>query len=234
MALFLLMIPLATAEITGFINDYAGILSDADKQQIEPILKGLYDQDLAEFAVVTVPNLEGRDIEGYAWELAEGKLGKKDKNNGLLLLVAVEDRQYRFEVGRGLEPVLPDGKIGRIGRNYLVENFRAGNYGEGIKEAVLAVQAVITEDNASEYYVQETPPVNKYAAIAVLIFFLMFIIIMISAIKHAKKHGRSDADFFFAAWLAGNMLRGKGGGFGGGFGGFGGGSFGGGGAGGGW
>jgi len=234
--MLLMIIPIASAiGITGFINDHAGILTDADKQQIEPILQGLYDQDLAEFSVVTVPSLEGRDIEGYAFELAEGRLGKKDKNNGLLLLVALEDRKYRFEVGRGLEPILPDGKIGRVGRTYLVENFKQEEYGKGVKEAVLAVQAILTENAQSEYYVSEVDPeAQKWAMIGMiiaLVMFTLFIIIIIKAAKHGKKRG--DSDYFWAALIAGNMMRGKGG-FSGGFGGFGGGSFGGGGASGGW
>ncbi|MBW3018747.1 TPM domain-containing protein [Candidatus Woesearchaeota archaeon] len=232
--IILLLLPcvFAQIELTGYVNDYAGIISYADKLELEQICKQLQDSGTAEFAIVTVPSLEGRDIEGYAWELAEGKLGKKDKNNGLLLLVALDDRQYRFEVGRGLEPVLPDGKIGRIGRTYLVENFKNEEYGKGIKEAVLAVQAVLTEDAESEYYVTETVS-QKWALvgmIVVFVMFILFIIVVINAAKHSKKRG--DSDYFWAALIAGNMMRGRGG-FGG-FGGFGGGSFGGGGAGGGW
>jgi uncharacterized protein len=229
--ILLLILPVVSAvEITGFINDEAEILTDAERQQIEPILQGLYDQDLAEFAIVTVNSLDGRDIGGYAFELAEGKLGKKDKNNGLLLLVALKDRKYRFEVGRGLEPVLPDGKIGRIGRTYLVENFRAGQYGNGIREAVLAVQAILTQDAESEYYVQAVNPNAAIGGIVMLIIFILFIIVIV---KSSKKGKRGASDYFLAALMAGSMMRGRGG-LGGGFGGFGGGGFGGGGAGGGW
>src|SRR3989338_5150308 len=81
-------------QITGFINDYANIISPEQKLQIEPILKGLYDDNIAEFSIVTINNLEGRDIEGYTLELAQGKLGDTEKNNGLLLLVSLQDRKY--------------------------------------------------------------------------------------------------------------------------------------------
>jgi len=116
---FLLLAPLVSAvSIEGYVNDYANILS-SESSEIESILKSLHTQGSAEFAIVTINSLEGRDIDGYAFELAEGKLGDKEKNNGLLLLVSLEDRKYRFEVGRGLEPVLPDIIVGRIGRIFL-------------------------------------------------------------------------------------------------------------------
>lgn len=229
--LILLPIVIAQTEITGYINDKADILSNEEEQQIEQIAKQLYDTGRAQYAIATVQSLEGRDIEGYAYEMAEGVLGEKEKNNGLLLLVALKDRKYRFEVGRGLEPVLPDIIMGRIGREYLVENFRAEEYGKGILEASRAVQARLNEQVDSEYYVKEDNQMITW--IGTLMFITVILIIITIAI--ARK-GRSDDDYFWAALMAGSLMgRGRsGGGFSGGFGGFGGGSFGGGGASGGW
>ena len=82
------------------MNDHANILGD-EKQQIEQVAQQLYDADLAQIAIVTIDSLDGQSIEDVAFKLAEGKLGTQDKDNGLLLLIAVEDRAYRFEVGRG-------------------------------------------------------------------------------------------------------------------------------------
>ncbi len=95
-------------QIKGFVNDYANIISPDYKSKIEGALTQLYDSKAAEFSIVTIESLEGKDIESYALNVAQGKLGDKEKNNGLLLLVAVKDRKYRFEVGRGLEPILND------------------------------------------------------------------------------------------------------------------------------
>ena len=250
--LFLTLLPIIHSaddvKIEGYVNDYANIISPEYKAKIEGVLKELYVSGTAEFSIVTIKSLEGQDIESYALNLAQGKLGDNEKNNGLLLLVAVEDRKYRFEVGRGIEPVLNDAKVGRIGRNYLVENFRSEEYGKGIYEASLAVKSILLEENNSSYYVDETAiqniPVNMWP---VLIFLIIWVIIFVTIISvkvgYYKKHIKKKDDYFgaalMAAWLFGGRGRGGHGGFsggfgGGGFGGFGGGGFGGGGAGGHW
>jgi uncharacterized protein len=229
--------------INGFINDYAGVIPQEYQSKIMPVLQSLYDSNTAQFSIVTINSLDGSDIESYALNLAQGNLGDSEKNNGLLLLVAVDDRKYRFEVGRGLEPILNDAKIGRIGRDYLVDNFRNNDYGEGIYEAVLAVQATLGGETDSSYYVSDAP---TFPIPSVFIFFLVwFLIIGLVAARrrrYYRTHKHKD-DYFgaalMAAWLFGPRGRGGiggfgGGGFGGGFGGFGGGGFGGGGASGGW
>ncbi|MBN2368031.1 TPM domain-containing protein [Candidatus Woesearchaeota archaeon] len=226
-------------KITGFINDYANILSSQDKAEIEPILKEIYDSGKAEYAVVTIDSLDGRDIEGYSYELAEGNLGDTEKNNGLLLLVAVQDRQYRFEVGRGLEPELPDIIAGRIGRDYLVPNFREGDYAKGIKEASMAVKDVLLGNTESEYYVDKEEEIPDEAIIFFIgstlinIMILVGIFIFIFNLRSKKTGKRDHGEYFTAAWILSQMMKGGRGGFsGGGFsgGGFGGGHFGGGGA----
>lgn len=231
-------------KIEGFINDYANIISPEYKSKIEGILKGVYDAKAAEFSIVTINSLEGQDIESYALNLAQGELGDKQKNNGLLLLVAVRDRKYRFEVGRGLEPVLNDAKIGRIGRAYLVENFRNEDYGKGIYEASLAVKTTLLGETDSGYYIDDDAPKKIKPIIIILIFLILWILIITLVVsikmRSYKKHIKKKDDYFgaalMAAWLFGGRGRGgSGGGFSsGGFGGFGGGGFGGGGAGSGW
>lgn len=247
--LLILLLPLVYAqnyEIKGYVNDYADILTSAQESEISAILKQIHESGIAEYAIVIIDTLEGQPIDDYAYNLAEGKLGDTERNNGILLLIAVTDREYDFEVGRGLEPVIPDIIAGRIGRNYLTPNFREENYAKGIKEASLAVRDVLLENTESEYYVQTTTQSNDitnfYPFFIILIFILVWILPIIFALgrskkEYKKKHRRRDSDLFMAAWIIGNMMKGGGGrgGFGGGgFGGFGGGSFGGGGASGGW
>lgn len=224
-----------TVKISGLVNDYANIIDETQEQQLELVLKQLYDSKVAEYSVVTINSLEGVSIESYSLELAQGVLGDKEKNNGLLLLVAVDDRQYRFEVGRGLEADLNDAKIGRIGRNYLVENFRAGDYGKGILEASLAVQSILMGDVNSTYYVSQAQAEEVDEDTFKFFIFLFFFIILfiIFSIGAGRRKGR----YFDAAAGAIILFGGRGGSGGlggGGFGGFGGGGFGGGGAGGGW
>lgn len=228
-----------------FVNDYANILTQEEEDIIGTELTNLFDSGIAQFSVVTVNSLDGQDITSFAYQVAEGKLGDKDKNNGLLLLISVQDRKYRFEVGRGLEPYLNDAKIGRIGREFLVPNFKNGDYFTGIDESVLSIKSILENDINSTYYVDDkenSPSFSKtFIIIIVLFFILMFIAGIIDTIHKIdgnKKPNskRNHDDVFSAAVIAASLLKGGGkGGFGGGgFGGFGGGSFGGGGAGSGW
>jgi uncharacterized protein len=143
--LLLLFIAMASAyEVKGFVNDYANIIPANHSALIEGELKQLYDSDTAQFAVVTIPSLDGGSLEDISYKMAQGTLGNKTSNNGLLLLIAFKDHKWRFEVGRGLEPILNDAKIGRIGREQITPNFKAGDYGKGIYEAVLAVKKELT------------------------------------------------------------------------------------------
>ena len=112
--------------IDRYVTDYAGVLSSAEVTELEQTLAYIDETDTAQIAIVIVNNLSGQDIEGFAHTVAEGRLGSAEKDNGLLILVSVEDRKYRFEVGRGLEPYLNDAFVGRIGRETLVPAFREG------------------------------------------------------------------------------------------------------------
>ncbi len=229
-------------EITGFVNDYANVLG-SQKQGIEQISQQLYNAGLAQVAVVTINSLEGKPIEDAAFKLAEGKLGAKDKNNGLLLLIAVEDREYRFEVGRGLEPIFNDAKVGRYGRELLVPALQKGEYGEGVLQVMKEIQNTLTgkdaAGNTTDISLQAT---SKNLNMKIAIIFFVFLLAFFALLHHIKKSTKNlglrkgkmgDDRYFWAALIASRMMRGGGGfgGGGGGFGGFGGGSFGGGGAG---
>ena len=98
-----------------FVNDQANILSSSTEEYIISKSAELERADGTQIVVVTVKNLEGISIEQYANELFETYgIGDKDRNNGLLLLLALEEREFRVEVGYGLEGILPDGKTGRF------------------------------------------------------------------------------------------------------------------------
>lgn len=228
----LLLCALVSAQtITTFVTDNANILEPSEESQLESILSNLKDKGAAQYAVATIQSLEGRDIQGTAFEMANGVLGEEGKNNGLLLLVAVDDREYRFEVGRGLEPILPDIVVGRIGRDYLVPHFREGNYGLGILEASKAIEARLLSQNESEYYVTDEPDdgVPWWVILLIIIFVIIIIISVIISILFPGGGGYQN----YGGGIGGGFS--GGGSFGGGrSGGFGGGSFGGGGAGGKW
>jgi uncharacterized protein len=219
-------------DITGFVHDEANILGD-ETHQITQALQSLYDADLAQIAVVTIPSLEGQSIEALALELAEGNLGTQEKDNGMLLLIALEDRAYRFEVGRGLEPIFNDAKVGRYGRDFLVPSFQQGVYGKGV---LLVVNEMTKELTGEELINLPSLPVQQgqnFALRMQMLYSLFFVIIIIlSFVGRRNKHMRDDK-YFLGALIASQLLRGGRGGSGG-FGGFGGGGFGGGGASGSW
>ena len=247
---FLLVISLVHAEkpeeiqLHGFVNDYAGVIDAGSQTQINAMLQEIYNNDTAQISVVTVHNLNGQDIEGFAHQVAEGKLGTSGKDNGLLLLISVEDRQWRFEVGRGLEPWLNDAKVGRIGRVYLVPALKEGNYGKGVLNSLEEIKKEfdsVPEDSqgATSWETASTNFAVRSGILSLIVFgmwagmYFLMRWILGKASKKSKSFYRNRG--FFAGYMASNMMRGGfkgGGGFSGGFGGFGGGSFGGGGAGG--
>ncbi|CAN5563336.1 hypothetical protein BH10ACI3_BH10ACI3_18990 [soil metagenome] len=144
---------------TGFVNDYVGVFDPAAKQALETKLKNLKDttNPSVEIAVAVIKTTGDRPIADYALAVYRGwKIGSKEGDNpGALLLVAVDDRKYFTEVGRDLEDELPDGLAGSIQRQYLVPEFKKGNYSKGISDTVDAYIDVIrnkgnTADNANK------------------------------------------------------------------------------------
>lgn len=131
-------------EPVGYVNDFAEILSPSYRQSLEQELVDFDNETTAEIAVVIINSLEGGSIEDYAVRLFEDwKIGKKEKDNGLLVLIAKEDRKIRIEVGYGLEPVITDGRAGRIIREQMRPAFREDNYDEGVKLAMAQIKEYI-------------------------------------------------------------------------------------------
>src|SRR4030042_6206941 len=102
-------------QLKGYVNDYADMISSAKEKELEIKLKSIEDIDSTQIVILTVPSLEGNAIEDYSINVATNwKIGQKNKDNGVLFLVAKNDRKMRIEVGRGLEGVLTDLLSGRI------------------------------------------------------------------------------------------------------------------------
>jgi len=121
---------------SGFVNDFASIFTAEQKQNLETKLSAYEKQSTNEISVVTVKSLGGDYIENYAEKLFKDfGIGKKDKNNGLLLLIALEDREMRIEIGYGLEGDLTDAESASIIRNVLTPAFKKGDYYEGVNTA---------------------------------------------------------------------------------------------------
>lgn len=234
--------PPSTARL---VNDYAKILTEDQRQALENKLVLFDDSTSTQVAVVIVPRLDGMDVADAATELGRAwKVGGKADNNGVILLVSVEDRKLNISPGYGLEKALPDLTTQQIIQKIIVPNFKGNDYYRGIDEGTDAIIAA----TRGEYHVAKssgkgTPPISK------ILFFIIIIVVLLAVSSGGRGGGgsfmsrRGAMPFIIGSLLGGG---GRGGGFGsgggggfsgggsGGFGGFGGGSFGGGGSSGSW
>jgi uncharacterized protein len=162
----------------GYVNDYAAVLTEDDEEYLEDFLKTLEAETSAEIAVVTVRSLEGMTIEEYANRLfAQWGIGKKQEDNGVLLLVAPEDKAVRIEVGYGVEPILPDGLAGEIIRAEMLPEFRAGNLRKGIGRGINRISQIVRRDPTALSLRTSSPEPQRDHLPAVLVvpFFGLFI-----------------------------------------------------------
>ncbi len=224
------------AKPSGYILDEAGLLNPEEENALEQKMRGYADSTSTQFAIVLVNSTNGRDPYDYAIDIGKvWGVGQKGKNNGVVILVAMQDRKLRIVTGRGIEDVLPDAVCKRIINRILKPTFKAGVYYQGLDEATTEMMRRASgefknEDSGEEP--QGIPPV-------IIIFLILIIISIIKAVRNGGGKGgpgsRGGGMFFPPIFLGGGNY-GSGGGSGGGggfdFGGFGGGDFGGGGAGG--
>jgi uncharacterized protein len=238
------------AKPAGFVNDYANVLSESARAQLTTLCTEVDQKAKAQIFVVTVPSLGGQPIEDFSLNLAtKWGVGPKQTSSGVLVLFAIQDHRYRVEVGYGLEPILPDGKVGGFGRE-AVPYLRDNNYDAAITLVTRRIADVIAQDRGVSLSAQPLASSNTNAnakeiggvmslvLLGALIFFLY--LIMRSSGGPGRRGGGSG---WWIGPLIGSGMGGGGwggggfggGGFGGGgFGGGGGGSFGGGGASGSW
>jgi uncharacterized protein len=133
---------------TGYVDDYAGAVSDPAKAEIEDLCREVHDKTKAQIFLVTVKTLEGETAATFANELfAKWKIGEKKTDRGVLLLFAIKDRKRWIEVGYGLEGILNDAKVGDIGRE-MVPALQAANYDDATKLGVREVSRIIAADSS--------------------------------------------------------------------------------------
>lgn len=230
------------------VNDFAGVLSAEDNQDLERKLQAYADSTSSEIAIVTLKSTGVYEIADYSFKLGERwGIGKKGKNNGVLILAAINDRKIWIATGYGLEGALPDALVSRIIRNEITPFFKSGNYYQGFLEGVEAIVKATSGEYKADPSEHEEDGFPIGAAVLLLV---IMIVIIIVATRGGGGNGRGGRYIsrrgtdIFTGGMIGGMFGGggfggssggsSGGGFGGGFGGFGGGSFGGGGAGGSW
>jgi len=234
--------------VEGYVNDFAGVLDPATTQSLTRLCTEVDQKAKAQIAVVTIKSLEGDPPEDFANHLFEKwGVGYKGTDRGVMVLLAVGDHKYWTEVGYGLEPILPDGKVGGFGRDML-PLLRQGNYDRALEQMVSQIALVIAQDSHVSLdsldpsrAVPAAPPRTgeEVHLTGGQILVLLIVLLVIGPILL-----RFLGPLFLLSILTGGSGRGGsggwggggfgGGGGGGGFGGFGGGSSGGGGAGGSW
>jgi uncharacterized protein len=258
--LLLLCVPLARAEQVknlrpqGYVNDFAGVLSAQAKDKLTALCAEVDQKTKAQIAIVTVSSLEGEPVERFSIDLATAwGIGPKQKDRGILILLAPNDHKDRVEVGYGLEPILPDGKVGGFERE-VVPLLRQNDYSGAMLLITQRVAVVVAEDQkvALDSLSGVAPPVPEsdnspapfgnlggLLIFAVFLFFPLigFLLRLFFGFGGSSRSRRGGGMWMGGPWYGGGSMGGGGswgGGGGGGFGGFGGGSFGGGGASGSW
>ncbi len=241
--ILIILLLISTASLFGLnvpalksrVNDYADIITPEYERQIEDYLYSLENTTQIQMAVLTVKSLEGQDIESFSIDVADAwKLGQNDKDIGALLIVSLDDRTIRIEVGYDLEEKLTALKCGLIIRNIITPEFQTNNYGEGILQGVknmggiasdnteLIAKSVLKEDDKAED--------SKYSIIIVLIFIFIILFGNIDELRwlfFARLFGSSrsfsSGKTFFSSgsgsshsFSGGSSFRGGGGHFGGG------------------
>ena len=170
-------------ELTSPVLDEANLLKQEDRLKLEQVLQNLQSSGGSQIAVVTIPSLEGDDINEFAIKVAEKwKLGSAKADNGLLLLIAFEDRKIRIEVGQGLEGLITDLHSKRVIDQVIAPQFRAGSTSQGIVDGVRAIihytdptSTVFDSANFSPGSRPRNPASKKSFSMLGILFLLFFV-----------------------------------------------------------
>ncbi len=216
----------------GYVSDFAGVLSSLDRSRVEMLCFQLEKKTGAQIAVVTVASVKPDTVEQYAVKLFEQwGIGQKGKDNGVLFLTAVSDREVRIEVGYGLEGAIPDAIARSVIERFIVPAFQQGEYSKGVGLGTAAIASLVAKEYGVEVTGSEEDVYQKVhrepSRGSSVVMAIISVIMLILFIKNPQ---------LFLYWMMMSMMSGGrggyggGGSFGGGFGGFGGGMSGGGGA----
>lgn len=198
-----------------WVHDEANVLTSSGKAQIEAMLKAERDSTSNQIAVLIIPSLQGEAIEDYSLRVAEKwGVGQKTKSNGVLFLIAIQDRRLRIESGYGLEGVLTDAMSSRINRNEVAPYFRQEKYDEGVYAGARAIIQTIKGE-----YKNDTPPRRKVSRrSSPWVTIIIIILVILFASRRGGGGGRRGGYWSTGGWIGGGGF-GGGGGWGGGSGG---------------
>jgi uncharacterized protein len=187
----------AFPQLTGRIVDEAGLLSSADYAALNSELAALEEKSTDQVAVVTLKSLQGYEIEDFGYRLGRHwGIGQKGKDNGILLIVAPNERKVRIEVGRGLEPVMTDALSKLIIDNAILPEFRRGDFPAGIRAGVRDIKDVLLGD--AEAVKERARSISRgegmdVASILLLLFWLTVAALVIWAIVNSARTAQPAA-----------------------------------------
>lgn len=218
--------PVANLKPSNYVNDFAGVIDQNTAAQMNEICKQIEEKAHAQMAVVTIHSLDGADIESYAVNLFhQWGVGSKSTNHGVLILYAIDDHRARVEVGYGLEPILPDGKVGGFQRE-AIPLMRSGDYSKALLLVTDRVAEVIAQDEGvqltTEHVARPPPqqmeqPIRGISAGGIILLIVIVLVVLFTPLRSVLFW------MLFSGMFGGGGGSRGGGGFGGGFGGGGGG-----------
>ena len=181
---------------SSYVNDYAGVITEKDKTSMEEVAKEVEEKTGAQIAVLTVKSMEPyASIDEFGMAVAEKwKVGEKGKDTGIIIILAMEERKVRIEVGYGLEGIFNDAKVGRILDNTIIPYFRGGDFSAGLRRGMFKIADTIgTEMNVELDERAKMQDNNFTERLCMLIFFIIFVsifLMMIRRMNNAKRTGR--------------------------------------------
>jgi len=219
----------ASLKPQGYISDYAGVIHSSTRDALERYSAAVEAKTGAQIAVLILPSLQGEPIEDVAVDVFQKwGVGKKGTDEGVLLLLATQDRRMRLEVGYGLEPVIPDGFAGGVLRA-MAPFLRSGDYNVAVTEAVRTLGARIAA--AKNVQIDEALPArpaprtrSSPPPLPIMVIVFLFMALLFGAARNRRRRGRpSGVSDVLLGMIIGSLLGGSGGGGrgGGGFGGYG-------------
>jgi uncharacterized protein len=200
------------ASPAGRVSDYAQMLSADTVERLDDALESYEDKTGVEIAVAIFPSLEGESLEDFSIHLAEKwKIGRKGKDNGVIMLIFKQERKIRIEVGYGLESELPDAIASMIIRNVITPYFRNGDYDGGVIRGVSAIMKVLSGNGSfspgSEnrenpgYYTIGRQQIVKIALFIVAAIAALFIIDLFRYVGYSASHRGYYHRYSFFEWL---------------------------------
>jgi uncharacterized protein len=182
-------------QLTGRITDEAGLLSAADRNELDTVLAALEAKSTDQLAVVTLKSLQGYDIADYGYQLGrKWGIGQAGKNNGILLIVAPNERKVRIEVGRGLEPTMTDAMSKLIIENAILPQFRRGDFPAGISAGVRDIRDVLLGDAEEvKQRAKRNSSDNDTMSVVLLIFWICVVLFILYAVYSSSVANQSMA-----------------------------------------